>query len=1363
MGFQATFGGKRVANLDIGKYLPLLKVAGRYLFISLIAVGTIWFIISAFIGLTNQPQKVRVTNITGSAATISWITTKPDVGQVIISDDSKFPIWPFSQFSRDNKFYDDRDVAQAQEKSLAKWIKEASKDADATFSINSENAEDVYNYEVKKQGRYYVHHVTVFDLDESSKYGFKVGNGWRFWSYNSVKQDVTENDSPVASAFEFTTYNHPTSIPAPSPAYGKVFGMVKVDGQFLTEDESKDSVVFYRLIRDDGTKSNILSSVTNEQGGWTVDRSNWRDSDGSLVRFTPNADTAELWLNYQDVAPREKRVLLLGVDDEPADGLLGNYDDTAKSNENLIMKASRFVRVGFNGYVDDMEELFSSNLPIIAFLTTPVNANTLQDCEYKWFRDTYPEMCKDYKPDKPKPKDPEGEKECKCCTGPSTDIPGDTAFDKNCAAFCGGRKVDGNCEPPSPPSPPAPKPETDSCVKLGVLECYIGGVEPKCRCQRTDDRWVICTGKDQPNPGCQISCTPASCGSPGNAPGLGGTYGDNLLCPATKDKCLGDDACIRECFDSKPTKGMCCKNGNEYDWISATSDAADYCATYKGKDWVRDTSKASAGACTATPPGVGTCCHSNDRSKVKWDASSTYSCPTHLPQSSKTTEPKCIPVIPEGTMGTCCTSADEKDQTWAPVLTLKCQPGWKESKKTSAQCPEKSSDNKDYGGVCCKYPIPEGPDAGGFTKIWVKRNKESKDKPATQICSPGAVESGKTDITCPGIIKPVNVCPVGAICGPDGKWDQSSCKDTHILVEYSGGTPLPGYPPNERTGFNYKCEPKSPGDLCGNSGGIIAIDNKGNRTCLSPDTSVCCTNSYSMMSLKKCIDEKGSVIPGISDANSCLQKRPNNTDVCCTVGGNTYITSEDDCKKQESSTYLRDLDKCKISNTGYSCCRSGAGIFSKLEWQKNCSSDRIVSGINSENTCGVCCKFPVGNPSWQGLCDPLQENLTNSYPRKDLCENADVGGSKQVCCEVNGELKSTTSTNCNELKGKESNLTVKNCGYCCTALKGSEVKYATSSKSCIELGDGWSQARAYFYSNCPTNTNGSRMLDFVPTVAASTPTNIKTTNYVTTFLDGGTYRIITGTEDFSAFAQPNTPTFFYIERNDIPGFQAGDELIDMSSSDIRIDQINKSANLKIKRGINIISFPYAVSKEEGKPLMASEFLTITNVGSPIIQSITYFENGAWDGGLVAAEDNTKTPAGRDFPLQFGKGYLIVSNYDTTIEVPGFDILDPIPLAFKSGWNLVGVHGYNSPYTAHSFANSITALGTLTADNVTKWDTAKGRYEGIQVSQNTLYGFDYPIQADLGYFVRISEFKPKSPDSLSVIWAPGTDKHGTEAK
>src|SRR5690606_26468550 len=123
----------------------------------------------------------------------------------------------------------------------------------------------------------------------------------------------------------------------------------------------------------------------------------------------------------------------------------------------------------------------------------------------------------------------------------------------------------------------------------------------------------------------------------------------------------------------------------------------------------------------------------------------------------------------------------------------------------------------------------------------------------------------------------------------------------------------------------------------------------------------------------------------------------------------------------------------------------------------------------------------------------------------------------------------------------------------------------------------------------------------------------------------------------------------------------------------------------------------------------------------------------------------------------GRGYLIVGEYGTNISIPGFPLSEPFPVELSAGWNFVGVHGYQDIYTAEKLIDELDKLEGIDVDNVTWWPRNLGRYEGLQKTGSTKYGFDYPLSDRLAYFVRVSSYSNKCP--RSVLWNPGGEAHG----
>lgn len=244
---------------------------------------------------------------------------------------------------------------------------------------------------------------------------------------------------------------------------------------------------------------------------------------------------------------------------------------------------------------------------------------------------------------------------------------------------------------------------------------------------------------------------------------------------------------------------------------------------------------------------------------------------------------------------------------------------------------------------------------------------------------------------------------------------------------------------------------------------------------------------------------------------------------------------------------------------------------------------------------------------------------------------------------------------------------------------------------------------------------------------------------------------------------------FFESRDGVDGYQAPvdpknpkdneDIIISQAAVVISTSQETTAKEIALKKGINIISFGFLPSAaNEEKKMNSSEFLKLVNESDFNISRISYFAAGQWNGGTSYDIENNETK-GVPFDLVFGKGYVVVAEQDCTISIPGYNIESPVPIAFSSGWNLVGVHGQKEAYTAKTFIESINTIEGLKANNVSWWPTSRGMYQGYQLQNGQEYGQDFPISPINGYFVRIAEFTPKEDTCKSLIWNPSGEMNG----
>ena len=278
----------------------------------------------------NKPQRVRITNITDSAATITWVTDNPVRGVVYYKDEGTFLPGPLGLIGS-KVAYDDRDFANAQSECVTAFNENAKNTKDASFTVDGSNF-DCENIPVEKLGAYFTHSVTIKNLNESSTYFFVVGNGIWSWSVDGVDKTLSENDLAVTNSFNFKTSKLLEEVPTPNIAYGTVYAGVKSEEGYLSESLSKDSLVFAYLAIN-GVNSQTISAVTNIDGGWTFDKSNFRDTEGNLITDLSNAKMFMV-AQYENVSEARWIELEESLSIDTEIDLQGNLVDDLETEEN---------------------------------------------------------------------------------------------------------------------------------------------------------------------------------------------------------------------------------------------------------------------------------------------------------------------------------------------------------------------------------------------------------------------------------------------------------------------------------------------------------------------------------------------------------------------------------------------------------------------------------------------------------------------------------------------------------------------------------------------------------------------------------------------------------------------------------------------------------------------------------------------------------------------------------------------------------------------------------------------------------------------------------------------------------------------
>lgn len=245
--------------------LPRLKKKSLFFFVGGVLLLSV--IVAAIAVFSYRTGGVTLSNVTSRSASISWVTQTKSKGAVIVTD-SKI-VLPFTLANLGGKtYYDDRDVSDAR---LA-----------ASLSTSTPTSE----VKVTEFGEYFVHHVTLTNLEPEREYRFWVGDGSVFVQ---AKFATGNNDY-------FATLKDSDVIPSPVPVYGKVKAVYTDEFSELS-----DGVVYFQ-IKDtlSDMASSVLSSPVSAFGAWYLDTSNAKSDTGdAYIVSLEKSESANLLYNVK--------------------------------------------------------------------------------------------------------------------------------------------------------------------------------------------------------------------------------------------------------------------------------------------------------------------------------------------------------------------------------------------------------------------------------------------------------------------------------------------------------------------------------------------------------------------------------------------------------------------------------------------------------------------------------------------------------------------------------------------------------------------------------------------------------------------------------------------------------------------------------------------------------------------------------------------------------------------------------------------------------------------------------------------------------------------------------------------------------
>lgn len=242
-----------------------------------------------------------------------------------------------------------------------------------------------------------------------------------------------------------------------------------------------------------------------------------------------------------------------------------------------------------------------------------------------------------------------------------------------------------------------------------------------------------------------------------------------------------------------------------------------------------------------------------------------------------------------------------------------------------------------------------------------------------------------------------------------------------------------------------------------------------------------------------------------------------------------------------------------------------------------------------------------------------------------------------------------------------------------------------------------------------------------------------------TQVDAGVYEIkSSGTNEPKVTVnEDNVSLVFFEDTNGDNTKQESEEVVDAESNDIEVNKESEVITLNLNQGWNLVGFDVVSEKLTN----ASKVLAEMNLQTMKVTSISTFGEGKWQMySLRVDEDGTTQTFGEDFVIIPGKGYFVKSMSATEVTLEGQKFTESVPLSLINGWNLVNIQSPNRSYKASEMLDKCTEF-EVDCDSFARYDS--GLYDIIVKDQGTLFGNDFNIISNSGYFIRVKSGGGKS--------------------
>lgn len=412
--------------------------------------------------------------------------------------------------------------------------------------------------------------------------------------------------------------------------------------------------------------------------------------------------------------------------------------------------------------------------------------------------------------------------------------------------------------------------------------------------------------------------------------------------------------------------------------------------------------------------------------------------------------------------------------------------------------------------------------------------------------------------------------------------------------------------------------------------------------------------------------------------------------------------------------------------------------------------DIVSSGIRSGTK-----TFTNGAPALVETETTYEEEVPNSYIKDSVTCKETVTVSGVSCCknvEVIGHHKVLVKDKATNKEISSKDVSFKNTDESTTSsCSGNVLKSVDSSTkstgNCGPIKDGEPWCAKYTDANGKENQfQLAKCVKGVITYLDGNCTNLKVTGINKSFISPVNAEAVLGVSDSSGVELNSTGTYtitsgntsikefkvmdlvngkakivFFDDKNANGIRDTGEEDI-TTPVEVKIEKTSDISRFELNEGWNLVGYEYTEART-AKDLLSN----ISSNGGYATHVATYRQ-----GGWVMYSERAEKSFGNNFNLVPGEGYFVKVIKSGKLSFEGKKIAANQPYRLSNGWNLLSFR-LDPVLKASKLIDAINLNTPVSSDVVTRY--VSGKYENVVKDKDTVYGNDFDIEENKGYFVR----------------------------